>query len=131
MIKDLDTLIGMVDKETGATNDKGWTRQIDKFYAPFIKKIYSSDAMFMVLASNRKSNLYRYWALNNVHTLDEAKKLIHKCPMCHKELAIACAGNQPTKMGWLTSCHDNDCIKGFQSICCRGFVVRKGYSYEK
>lgn len=125
----LESLLTKIDKKTGKTEGIAWARRIDKYYLPFIQKIYPSDAMHKILMTTRKTNLYRYWAMHDVKTLEDARKLVHACPMCKKNPSLACSG-EPGKGGWLVSCHEDDCIKGYQTLQCKGYTIKKGYSYE-
>ena len=105
----MQVLLSQFDKSTSNV-PTGWVTAIRQYYMPYIGQIWT-DPEAIRLAMKRERVLYKYWALNDVKTLDEAIATIPLCPICGKELALPSSVEPKTKKGrtWLSVCHNKKC----------------------
>lgn len=119
----LNTLISQVLPD--GTTPHGWFRKIEPFYSPFVKSIWTNQDALKVLfdktrgVPTRLLVLFRYWALNKVTTLEEAKALVKVCPFCGENYtmpASVCPKSAVRKTDWMVGCcHRKYCAGKFKN----------------
>lgn len=119
---DLTILLNQIDKVTYKIPNR-WTNNIMYFYEPFIRAIWTNpDAYNMIMSkvggSARSGMLCKFWALNNVMTLEQAKATIPICPVCNNEPCVpASAPPKPSVgRGWVSNCcHKKFCLGKYRN----------------
>ena len=117
----LEELINQVDPVTFKI-PHGWTGKIKTYYYPFVKEIWTnSDAIktithYTKTEQRRLNVLFKYWALNKITTLYDAKKTIPICPICKNDLCIPASVDPTGNRTWIVGCcHKRYCCGKYKN----------------
>lgn len=95
----------------GKITFSSWTKIARTLYEPFIKEVYpdTEDQEFLK-KSRRTVVLFKYWGINKVSTLEEAKLSIPVCRYCGQNLALP-RSSEPKDEGdeWISVCRCKSC----------------------
>lgn len=92
-----------------------WARDIKPYYEPLVNQIFTDPEDQKLLKKSRRIFvLFRYWGMNKVSNLEEAKASIPLCRYCHERLALP-RSTEPKNEGdeWITVCRCPQCAKKY------------------
>ena len=115
--KSISELLRLV-KPDGTSDYHDWTKDIKVIYSPFVPEVYTNPEDQRVLTTSRRLFvLFKYWALNKVTSVEEAKKSIPLCKVCQKELALPrCTEPKDAGDDWIVSCRCLECSKKYNAL---------------